>query len=187
LALINNKNKLGFIHIPKCAGSSVRNYLHKIGKWEELSFDYATYASQPFENLNEIDKLFTVVRHPLSWVISGFKFFKQRNQLSLSFEEHVDKMIAEHTLNLNDADFDWFWHCKVLPDAHIGNFNPKVFKVEEINKLPVYLSQWFPNANTINIDIENKTMHEKIFIEKHTLEKIKKYTGAYADKFEYEF
>ena len=182
----NYKNRLGYIHIPKCAGNSIAFYLHNLGEWHAIDDNLKSFAAEPFNRFKTY-RLFTVVRHPVSWILSGYKFYKQRRNYNLSFSEHVDRVVTDYTPTVYDENFDWYWHCKILPDAHIGHYKPKVFKLEQLDELKPYLNQWFPNANKFSIGFENATRPEQIEIKKHTMQKIKKYTGSYADKYEYEF
>lgn len=179
--LANNKKKLGFIHIPKCGGCSVACYLHMFAQWDLVDFDKKTYAAEPYLKYTNY-KLFTTIRHPVDWMLSGYKMYKQRRNYNLTFDQHVDAV----THTTNTLGVDWAWHCQILPNDHLKNFDVKIFKLEEISKLPEWLSQFFSNANEFVVPVTNATDIEHIEISKSTMNKIKKYTGKYADRYEYE-
>lgn len=182
----NYQNNLGFIHIPKCAGCSVAEYLHKIGRWHPIDDNSKTFAAEPFIKFKTYT-LFTVVRHPITWLLSGYKFYKQRRSYDLTFDEHIDSLMNNSVPDVSDEKFDWYWHCKLLPDGHIGNLHVTVCKLEEIDKLRNYLFKWFPKALDFEIPITNTTDYEYVDISQKTLNKIKNLTGSYARRFDYEF
>jgi len=184
-SLGNYKHKLGFIHIPKCAGCSVGMYLQQLGNWHLVETRSQKYAAEPFKNYPSYE-LFTVIRHPISWIQSGFKMWKQRRNYKLSFDEHVDKIIYNSQSKSIYENFDWDWHCSILPDEHIGNMKPKIFKMEELDKLKTYLIEYFPEADNYSFKIENNTNPEIIEMSPVTMEKVKKFSKQYAEKFEYE-
>lgn len=184
--LANHRNKLGFVHIPKCAGSAITGYLHNIGRWRSVDNDKKTFAAEPFITEGYVNyKLFTVIRHPVTWILSGYKFYKQRRNYMLSFDEHVDSLVYNTDPNISNIG-DWRWHCKILPDLHIGTASVKVFKLEELYKLPEYLSEYFPYAKRFEVVVENAADPEHIEINSNTMNKIKTFAGSYAEKFEYE-
>jgi hypothetical protein len=185
--LFNVKNRLGFIHIPKCAGCCVGAYLHRIGQWRPVPEDLCnTYAAESFKKLHNYT-LFTVIRHPVDWMCSGYKMWKQRRNYTLSFDEHVDKVVYGTQSSIDSHTFDWDWHCRILPDKHMGNMKPKIFKLEELDTLKTYLSEFFPLAQTYDFELANETKPETIEISPKTMAKIKMYTKAYAYKYKYEF
>ena len=60
-------------------------------------------------------------------------------------------------------------------------------KLEELDTLKTYLSEFFPLAQTYDFEIHNETKPETIEISPQTMAKIKMYTKAYAYKYKYEF
>ena len=177
--LINHRLKLGFIHIPKCGGCSVTRYLHKLSNdWESLDPNEKAYAAEPFTDYKDY-QLFTTVRHTVTWILSGYKFMKQRYSVEGCFDTHLDR-ILHNTYN----EIDWRWHCAILPNTHIGNFKPKVFKLEEIYKLELWANQQFLCEE--KIESENATEKEDITVSGYHLEKIKTIAGKYANDYNYE-
>jgi len=183
--LANFTNKIGFIHIPKCGGCSVGRYLHHIGRWHSIDHVDKTYAAEPFLPMHNY-KFFTIIRHPVDWILSGYKMWKQRHGYQLTFDEHVDALLSDYIPDIHSNDFDWYWHCKILPDQHIKGFSVTVCKLEEIHKLPVFLNEFFPEALHFEIPVDNATDKEYISISNSTYDKIKNFAGAYADTYGYE-
>ena len=150
--LINHRLKLGFIHIPKCGGCSITRYLHRLSNhWESLDPNEKAYAAEPFIDYKDY-QLFTTVRHPVTWILSGYKFMKQRYSV----------------------------------EGPIGNFKPKVFKLEETYKLKSWLTRYFHNSIEAKLEPENVTEKEDIAVSGQHLEKIKTIAGKYANDYNYE-
>jgi len=180
----HSKTKLGFIHIPKCGGCSVVQYLLDLDHWKPIGQDvHKNYAAESYNNFDAT--LFTTVRHPVTWLKSGYKFFKQTYNHNITFDEHIDKVLYQKNISSHEL-FDWHWHCQLLPSDHIGNHSVVACKLEEIEKLPKWLEQWFPNATDFTVPIKNTTEEEDIIISKDTMNKIKTLTTHYADRFGYE-
>lgn len=89
--MIDYKRKFIFLHIPKCAGTSIGNFFINEFQYknDELSlfkdFNYFTYDSHRihFDNLNEEILqnyfVFTIVRHPYTRFVSEYKYNEELN------------------------------------------------------------------------------------------------------------
>ena len=182
-SIVHPQLKLGYIGIPKCASSATHDYLTRLGGWFSIATTPQTTAAEPFRDYLDL-QLFTVVRHPLTWIQSGYRMLKQRYNYHLDFDSHVDHLLAR-TNPIRSEIFRW--HCLILPDEHLENYKVKVFRVEQLDNLPKWLSKRFPQTKDQTIPVGNATKKETILeIEPHTLEKIREFAGAYAEKFGYQ-
>ena len=134
---INYEEKIIFIHTPRCAGSSISRALcDQTGfkKIERKSNKYYKSAYEEIQKLIDVEvsnyKFFSIVRHPLSWLWSGYNFC---NYYNLSFDSHLIA-IANKTKFFDYKFKHWFWHCCILPDKHFPK-STMVFKYEELDKL----------------------------------------------------
>lgn len=119
--MIDHKNKLIFIHIPKCAGSTIERIFGTYPfKWDEVDYDklvgwdketniHLQHATcQEIVDNNYIDKniwdeytKFTVIRNPWSRVISDYHFMKKQ---WMNDKERINNAPLKDYLN-NDGRF----------------------------------------------------------------------------------
>lgn len=190
-SLVNRKKNLGYIAIPKCASTSVNGYLWKLKGWKSFFISkhrrLPATAAEPFKYESPDLELFTVVRHPLSWIQSGYLMMKQKFHCDISFDLHVEHLLAGtnpiENIRLQDT---WRWHCSLLPDAHIGSFKPRIFRVEQLDDLHAWITAKFPKAADRPIPASNTSKTEPIEISPSTRERILQFAGSYAHKFGYE-
>ena len=71
--MISNYLKCVFIHIPKCAGSSINIDL----KLESIGFSGHSPASCHFDYINHEYFSFTFIRNPYDRLVSAYKYFKK--------------------------------------------------------------------------------------------------------------
>jgi len=192
-SLVHRKKNLGFIAIPKCASTSITGYLWQLQGWK--SFFYTKHqtrrmpatAAEPFEYESPDLELFTVVRHPLSWIQSGYLMMKQKFHCDIPFDLHVEHLLAGtnpiENIHLQDT---WRWHCSLLPDAHIGSFKPRIFRVEQLDDLHAWITAKFPKAAAMPVPVRNISKTEPIEISPSTRQRIAQFAGAYAHRFGYE-
>jgi len=110
--MINHKYKIIFIHIPKCAGTSISNLLFetKYLKWKEPNYDIH-YGWCPKRKIhmqhatpNQLLELglmdestwnnymkFTVVRNPWGRAESGYRWIRRTRKIRDSFENYITK------------------------------------------------------------------------------------------------
>jgi len=103
--MINHKAKIVFIHIPKCAGTSINKALDlKVhdGSGHAYAWEHAAYINQGYYS-------FTVIRNPWERIVSLYTYFKQMTPRHRWYIQN--KVIADHTKNI---DFETF--CKEIPD-----------------------------------------------------------------------
>ena len=174
--------KIAFVHVPKCAGTSISRELLNHGFLSVEDDRWYDYSFQQLENqIHDIDEytIVATVRHPVTWMISGYKYC---NYFNWTFEEHLQNVISP--IERSESYYrDWYWHCAILPDRHFPS-NSNVFYVEEIQKL----SSWFENKlnTTINIPHVNAT-DGNIEVSDNELKLIKTFTKEYADRWKYEY
>lgn len=173
--------KIAFVHVPKCAGTSISRELLNHGfvsAEDNLWYDYSFQQLENKINVNEYT-IVSTVRHPVSWMISGYKFC---NYFGWSFAEHLQQVLNPKK-RTEPYYNDWYWHCAILPDQHFPE-RSKVFRVEELDSLKV----WFENQlNTIiNIPYINTTPGT-INASARELELIKSFTEDYAQRWNYEY
>lgn len=189
--LINHKHKIGYVFLPKCGGSSVCHYLQALDpNWEMIDDEMEMSNIQAFRQYPHY-KIFSVIRHPVDWVLSGYRYFRH---LNLSLDEHLDLALnpTKKIMNVGGKTErilwgDWFNHCGVTPDIHL-NDRVRVFKLEtEIPELRKYLGKIFPLAKYYDFPHINKTEPMEINLTKEQVEKILKLTWFYGQKYRYNF
>lgn len=189
--LINHKFKIGYVFLPKCGGSSVCHYLQALDKnWEHTDDEYGVSNYLSFEKYPNY-RLFSVIRHPVEWVLSGFRYFKH---LGLTLDRHLDlalnptKKILEVSGKKDRLLWgDWYSHCGITPDVHL-NDRVKVFKLEtEIPLLRKFLKPMFPLAKYYDFPHINKTEKIDLNLTQAQIEKILKLTWFYGQKYRYNY
>lgn len=128
--LINDKDKK-FIIVPmKCGSSSFRELYKNSRHWFDITSD-EKLDSLPYTGYKKIQAIFDstgrnlhdyhselIIRDPVSWLVSGFRFLKSYGNQRLPF--HYQKFIPHLRAVLNDNRKDLFWsdHCSVMPDEY---------------------------------------------------------------------
>lgn len=73
--IIDKINKTAFIHVPKCGGTSLRNYLKNGDQFINVTEVTAHSNCDKFLSIiknNNVDKFICVLRNPLDWFFSYF-------------------------------------------------------------------------------------------------------------------
>jgi len=157
--------KIGFVHIPRTAGTSVTNWLIKniSGSTQlkrEQSHESASLLLQEFP---EINYFFTIIRNPWSRMISMYRFhstvlpkeidtnyfsdnkfssdeFKQKVK-SISFDEYIEKYVHTPT-NV--------WYNSVTPQIKWLDLPiDLIIKYENLNTEFEKIQKLFRNKNTL--------------------------------------
>lgn len=172
--------KIAFIHVPKCAGTSISRALmdHGFVSAEDNQWYDASYQqlARRVPNIQDY-KLVATVRNPVDWCISGYKMC---NYWNLTFEEHLKTCINPVWHN-RPGYKDWYWHCAILPHVHITS-NTNVFKVEQMDKL----KSWFEEQLNTVLDIPwVNQKSDTVTVTDSELSLIEKFTNEYAKKYKY--
>jgi hypothetical protein len=173
--------KIAFVHVPKCAGTSISRELMNHGFVSAEDNQWYDYSFQQLEKIIDVNDytIVSTVRHPISWMISGYKFC---NYFGWTFLQHIEQIL--NPIKRSEPYYrDWYWHCAILPDKHFP-VHTKVFHVEHIDRL----SEWFGNQLNTNINIPhiNKTSGI-VDVNVQELELIKRFTKEYAHHWNYEY
>lgn len=124
--MISEDHQTIFIHVPKCAGVSVRSFLEECGFWRIRLDDYAEDIRSGFyrrgtaarmllradRGLWERSFKFCVCRNPYDRLVSAWSFCREENKLNVPFDYFVRYM---HTFN----SFWVVWHCVLPQKQHV--------------------------------------------------------------------
>jgi hypothetical protein len=112
------RNKIGFHHVPKTAGTSIRHYLSMV-----LSEEYTILGTQhvPIEKIyNKIPKnmkVFTVIRNPYERLISLYNYRKEK---SIRRKKNKGKITASLAAVHNTSFKKWIINW-IIPNISKGN------------------------------------------------------------------
>ena len=110
--MISDKHKFIFIHIPKCAGSSIESILlqneninidfnkklplNSLSLDQQKKYDLGIDSAQHKPNSAYVNypsyTKFTFIRNPWSRFVSEYEYFKKFNRLDISFSEFVNQV-----------------------------------------------------------------------------------------------
>jgi len=121
--MISEDHEMIFIHVPKCAGVSVRTFLEECGFWSIKLDDHPEDIRSGFYKrgtaarmLRHLDRelwnrsfKFCVCRNPYDRLVSGWSFCRKHERLNVPFDYFVRYM---HTFD----SFWVVWHC-ILPQV----------------------------------------------------------------------
>ena len=170
---INRNEKLLFVHIPKCAGTSIEKTLNMYQPYltpantdimfgvtndnivlQSLCLEY--YEKFIEKKLIDECKIFTVVRNPYDRILSDYTWFNRGFNSILNFIIFIKKILSttnkEKIMNFNGK----YLLNHILPqNEYINNtkYDVKILKFESLNE---DFSKLFPNKNLCHV---NKTSH----------------------------
>lgn len=169
-----------FIHIHKCAGTSIKSSLSKIKNTHYLEKQKADFLKYEISEKYRDFKKFTFIRNPYSRFLSSFKMFKRRypdittekifkiienDNIPYSYEffRNKNSYIKRHTLPMTSeyySIYDNHGNCNVDLILRFENFE------EEIKKLSLFLGEKIiiPKLNTSKNEKLVLTMEDKIKI-----------------------
>lgn len=171
-----------FIHIPKCAGTSVALSLYGVDPWH---FSVKSFSKRQLKK----NKVFAVVRDPVERLASSYKYLCEKADLypntfysDVKNCENFETFVERFVFGKKDEDRNYFlrsqyWYLTV-------NENIMVDYIIKINEL----DDKFPNEIKKRCNYkggfpqENKSKTKNFYIEKKLVEKIK---SAYKLDYEY--
>lgn len=114
--------------------------------------------------------------------------FSQRHNLPFDFTKHLETI--NNPINLIDnPSYNWknyWWHCGITPDYHILKYpNVQVFKLENNNRLQVWMLQHFTDAFKHEFPHSNKTLPVDLNLTSYQKKLIRHKFSEYARKFDY--
>ena len=183
MTVISHKYKIIFIHIPKCAGSSVRFELEKNDPniISLLHTSYITLLKEyPFETKNYL--IFTIVRNTYDRLVSLYHYVKKNlhlppfntnNRYITLFSKPFNECLKSEQFEIGRNNFFWIKDTDNKIPRNINIFYFDTNFQEEINKL--FLKN---NINLIlNIPNHNTSEHEnyKNYYNNELLEYVKMY------------
>jgi hypothetical protein len=169
--MIDYKRKFIFLHIPKCAGTSIGNFFINEFQYknDELSlykdFNYFTYDSHRihFDNLNEEILqnyfVFTIVRHPYTRFVSEYKYNEELNiddfdYYCENFQQIWDKKYGKL------KDFNWL-HSHNIQRISDGVYN-NIHRISQTDYLKGTYSDSIHKIRYIDKIIKFENLNEGI-------------------------
>ena len=159
----NNRASVLFVHIPKCGGGSIEQYLR------QSNFKQYLYQARPagflrcsaqhmhmdlleqFIDLNYFDAIFSVVRNPVARIISEYKW-----RIKSPYAKHgIDHWYTKTRDIYNKNPFAFDNHLRPM-NAFVRD-NSKIFKLEEdMPLIAPWLRQKLPSVSTFQPEIRNQ-------------------------------
>ena len=129
-----------FIHIPKCAGISMRYYLrHEHGEYGQ---EVGTKHDLP----NTVKNAFTIIRHPAHWLRSFYTYYSQHNWRWEELPQYVNYQFSFANTN----GLSWMQYVTTVTATNPGAVG-KVFDYYCVPGVKVYkmeeLVDHFPGIN----------------------------------------
>ena len=152
MPIIRVNQKVGyFVHIPKCGGTSIEHYLHRVCQsvgfldpeyldhplptlWNRSSPQHidALSLSRLFRRSDFFDFTFAVVRHPYARFLSAFKYQRDRERRiapEVRPEEFVDEILKR---GAGSTELGWMDnHFMPMVNFFIRSTPVHVFKLEQ--------------------------------------------------------
>ena len=200
---ISNYYKTLFVHIPKCAGTSVEKILdmsttneYFFGESTNLSGiyipkekfneeEYTNCVNKPPQHMtyNEMCKVisnfdslfkFSIVRNPYSRLVSEYEYVKSYGMKS-TFAELVECLEYEKSKRIK-----LFYGHLETQTSYLENFDGKIYRFENIQECMNDLKQYSP---VTIIPHANKREYTKQYMEYYTPELLEKVQKFYVEDF----
>lgn len=165
-----SKKNIGFIHIPKTAGMTIKKSFENThyNLISELHFPYSKFV----EKHNNVDLIFSVVRNPFDRIFSFYHFFLSK-EINRKFLLGLDK---DYQITFNQfVNQIKYFHPFIKPCWEFISIN-EVQKVNNILRFERLLQDFnlFKLQNNLELELEPKWFHKNDFkpkIEKETIYK----------------
>lgn len=186
-SIVNHNKALVYLFLPKCGGCSVCEYLQKLDDWD-LPVKNPQHPNDTNILIPAGYKVFTVIREPVDWILSGYRMFAQRRNYTLSITEHLELIrnpLNTYThLRYEREDWgDWWWHCGITPDKHFEKYKDvRVFKLENLDLLQKWLGYYFDTKDIV-MPHTNQTEPQDIILSDYDKELIEEITYFYKRKY----
>lgn len=175
-----------FIHIPKCGGSFIENFLKKITKEQHpLKTPSVGRHATHFQILNRTNKKFAQVREPISWYVSYFRYCNGKPKVWEPNVWHPTDILSK----CDWSDFNkWVFSIQKMRPSYLTRMyelfigdeimsnNIKIFRLEDMPKSIDEILNYL-NINKkkplINDSYYNKSTFKKPEVEEETIKLIK--------------
>lgn len=154
-----SKNKVGFIHIPKTAGITIKKTFENTdyNLISELHFPYSKFV----EKHGDVDLIFSVVRNPFDRIFSFYHFFLS-NELNLKFLLGLDK---DYQISFNQfVNQIKYFHPFIKPCWDFISLDgvQKVDNILKFEKLGADFNS-FISQNNLELELVSKQFHKNDF------------------------
>lgn len=198
---ISNIHKLCFVHIPKCAGSSVETALDmKYPECLYTNYKYKLYSvtaqhlflSEICKEITESEKydIFTIVRNPFDRLVSEYKHYS-KNWWAREFHGMDFEKFAKTVFSLSKEERIFKFDNHLEPQVDFLNrpdLKVNIFKFEELK----FLEEWLSEKTNKKIILPHERKTEKsnykdFYKTEMIYEKVKHFYREDLEKFSYSF
>lgn len=154
MLVINGKYKLGFVHIPKTSGTSLKNWFKRIlaERNDATCTQVGYHSTLPEMQLPQDYRSVAVIRNPWDRMVSFYEFTKFCEERNFG-EQGGAKLIGEPTKNMEFNEW--------MKYAHLYRYLYSVKKNEVNERFPFWFTPitpqtiWLPQDPDILIRFEN--------------------------------
>ena len=201
---VNRNYKTLFVHIPKCAGTSIEKILdmstlneyfsHKRIHSNGMQVPTEKFTKEEYTNcvnktpqhmtynemskvIDNIDSLFkfSIVRNPYSRLVSDYEYAKNFNKEAATFKQLINCLDYEKAKRIKLFD----GHLETQT-SYLENFDGKIYRFENIQECIDDLKQYSP---VTIIPHANKREYTKQYMEYYTPELLEKVQKFYIEDF----
>lgn len=200
MCLIDHKNKIIFVAIPKCASTSIRTYLQKILKKDNnqiMCYKKQCKSSdilQKHSKANEISSLIenysdytsiAIIRNPFDWYVSWYTYRKRKGSgfptNKLTFKEYLEKQPMDEILSFvcdenDNIIVDHIIRLEEDLDEQIKNI------LSNIISYPIY-----EKINKTNVSEKREYIDYRKYYDDETIKIVEKLQAKTLDKFGYKY
>lgn len=163
---INRRHPLVYVHIPKSGGNSMRQWLQKLepNQWSRIPQAVREGYAAKTALLSDAQP-FTLVRHPLPRLVSGYRMFVEYRDFEPDWEWITDHLLhpltmmksihacAQYDPRHSGILVDWYWH--LMSQTEHAAHRCTWFRWEDTEPFIDWISQWIPSARDIPMPVDN--------------------------------